>query len=118
MEDLSEEELIDLEEKIVLGWIRRDFNKLKSRKSIKKRKKRVNKRNYWETDWGQLILSDGVKDPSSYEGKFFKRRFRVPFGLFEEVLIPMCKEKTYLRRRTNFVYEYHWNSKFLCVCVY
>jgi hypothetical protein len=42
------------------------------------------------SSWGQLINSPDVGDPSSRNGKKFRTRFRTPFPLFEELLVPMC----------------------------
>ena len=38
------------------------------------------------TSWGLLINNIRVKDPESKEGKVFRRRFRIPFSLFEYLL--------------------------------
>ena len=93
MDDLNEEELLKLEEDIVVSWIDREFDKLVGLKNIKKRSRRTFKLNYWDTTWGRLIRSDDIRDPTSYNARLFKRRFRVPFGLFEDIIVPMCEEK-------------------------
>jgi hypothetical protein len=48
---------------------------------------------YWQTEWGRLILDPSTMDPKSRNGLKFRRRFRVPFPLFHEVLVPICREK-------------------------
>lgn len=48
---------------------------------------------YSSTKWGKLISHADTRNPTSWRGKLFRRRFRVPFPLFEEVLLPLCREK-------------------------
>jgi len=43
------------------------------------------------TAWGKLIRNPNVKDASSYHGKLFRRRFRVPYPVFEH-LVDVCEE--------------------------
>ena len=40
-----------------------------------------------ETQWGRLIKDESTKDPTSSNGKHFRLRFRVPFPVFEELLL-------------------------------
>ena len=62
--------------------------------SPKKRQRvRPSKINYGETNWGRILSNPRVKDPESREGKLFRLRFRCPFALFEEVLMPFVVEK-------------------------
>ena len=79
MEDLTEEEMNEVEEKIVISRILRDFNKIKSRKSMKKRKRRTFKFNYWDTEWGRLIRSEFLGErktsATSTNGESFRARF-------------------------------------------
>ena len=59
--------------------------------SKKRRLGRTSKINYWETKWGQMLLNPLIKDPASKLAKKFRRRFRVPYPLFSELLVPECK---------------------------
>jgi hypothetical protein len=93
MDNLTEEELENLEDSIVLAWIEREFVNVTGKKNVKKRKRHTFKHDYWNSNWGRLIRSEDMKDPTSRDWKLFKRRFRIPFGLFSDVLIPMCVEK-------------------------
>jgi len=43
------------------------------------------KHDYWESNWGRLITSVDINDPTSYNARIFQRRFRVSFGLFKDV---------------------------------
>ena len=46
----------------------------------KKRKRNVIQRctNLWETNWGKMLLNPATADIVTWEGKKFRRRFRVP----------------------------------------
>lgn len=49
--------------------------------------------NFFEdTPWGRLINHPNINDVNSYEGRIFRRRFRVPFAVFNKILVPRCKE--------------------------
>ena len=47
--------------------------------------------NLWESGWGILILSQAIKNPDSWEAKVFRKRFRLPFPLFER-FVAECKQ--------------------------
>ena len=47
---------------------------------------------YSKTKWGLLIRNPLVKFPDNRHGKLFRRRFRLPFQLFE-ILVKICAEK-------------------------
>ena len=59
---------------------------------ILRRENREIKRNYWETPWGRLMLNPGVSNPRSKVAKEFRRKFRVPFPLFRDVLVRECED--------------------------
>ena len=85
-ESLAKEETL-----IIESWINDNVEALYQQPRIKKRRRfRKGKVNYWDTEWGQLIRSPNVRDPSSHKGKLFKRRFRVEFDLFHNRIVPMC----------------------------
>lgn len=46
------------------------------------RNNRTRAKNLWLSPWGLLIRSEGIKTPGSYEDKLFRKRFRLPYGLF------------------------------------
>ena len=48
--------------------------------------------NLWETNWGKTLLIPATADIETWEGKKFRRRFRMDYRMFREVLVPMCKE--------------------------
>ena len=41
---------------------------------------------YNKTKWGALLVDHNTRRPTTYQGKLFRRRFRVPFQAFDEVL--------------------------------
>ena len=46
---------------------------------------------FTETEWGKLLRKDSVRDPNSSTGQLFRRRFRLPFPVFE-LLVKLTKE--------------------------
>ena len=56
-------------------------------KRIYRQRKYEERPDYMSSVWGRMLLNDRVKDPSDRKGgKLFRRRFRVPFPLFEELV--------------------------------
>lgn len=57
---------------------------------------RVTRLDYWSSTWGKLLVKlsaiPGGPLISSREGKLFRRRFRVPWDVFVD-LLQKCKEK-------------------------
>ena len=47
---------------------------------------------YSNTNWAKFIADDSINDPDSRKGKLFRRRFRVPFHIFN-FLCRICKLK-------------------------
>jgi hypothetical protein len=45
-----------------------------------------------DSSWGKLLSNDNVGDCTSWAGRTFRRRFRVPYPLYVEVLLPLCIE--------------------------
>lgn len=65
---------------------------------LKRTREKCGPTDYWGTTWGKLIidLRRLTADPSvdlarTKGGKIFRRRFRVPFQLFDEVILPECE---------------------------
>lgn len=57
---------------------------------VKTRKKRGNGR--WDNCiWSDILSNLTYRDPSHYNGKTFRRRFRVPYSIFEKI-VSMCEE--------------------------
>jgi len=53
-----------------------------------RRKERV--LDWWQTTWGRLIRCPDVNNTSTYNGKIFRKRFRLPHRLFD-YLVQHCK---------------------------
>ena len=53
-----------------------------------------------QSRWGLLISNPLTNDPQSKQGKLFRRRFRVPFPVFLE-MIQDCKDKKIFGRGKN-----------------
>ena len=54
---------------------------------------RENKKNYWTTPWGVMLRHPDIKNPTTKLGRLFRRRFRVQFPIFDEILVRRCREK-------------------------
>jgi hypothetical protein len=65
---------------------------LPSNNQQRKRKRFNHQINFNETNWGKMLNNPETQDPNSTEGKKFRRRFRIPYPLFKECLVPLCKE--------------------------
>ena len=89
----NEDFFLDVAEKVITEWIIRDFDKTFPQKNKKKRVRRIFKKDLWKSSWGELITCSEVSDPRSYQGRIFKRRFRIPYGLFVDQIVPMCRER-------------------------
>lgn len=62
-----------------------DEEKVKTRK-----RRRTDANNLQDSVWGRLLRSPEIGDEGSFTNKKFRRRLRVPYRLFAEVLVPMC----------------------------
>jgi hypothetical protein len=63
------------------------------RKKRRRVRSRITQEMLDQSIWGQLINHPNVVDPESYEGIKFRLRFRVPYGVFKETLVPYCIAK-------------------------
>jgi hypothetical protein len=55
-------------------------------REIKKRKASP-RPDYWNSVWGRMLQTDSVRDAGNRKGgKRFRRRFRVPFPIFEQIV--------------------------------
>jgi hypothetical protein len=58
----------------------------------KRGKQRTPSRDYSNHQWMIDISHPDVSDPSTYKGKLFRRRFRVPFTLFADTIVPRMRD--------------------------
>ena len=64
----------------------------RSRIDYSRSKKRKKIENPWENIYYlKLIKTEAVKDPRTREGKEFRADFRVPFPIFNDVIVPKCR---------------------------
>ena len=82
-------------EKLVTDWILEHPEEFYEDKTPTKRHRAAKpaKIEYWKTKWGQLLLNPHIGNPFSAAAKKFRRRFRVPYPVFIEVIVPRCIEK-------------------------
>jgi hypothetical protein len=58
----------------------------------------------WESEWGKLLDNPNTMIPKTFEYLKFRLRFRVPFPLFKDRLIPAIKEaRIFNRTRTSYI---------------
>jgi len=69
--------------------IKEEIEELSLPKTSRKRRKSCAV--FADTTWGKMLSDPATADPYSFWGKKFPRRFRVPFGFFKDVLVPMCE---------------------------
>ena len=88
MEEIDDESIAF---EVVSDWIQTNCDEFDP--PVKRsRTGRTLKINYWATPWGELLQKPEVKVERSKWGKLFRRRFRVPFALFDKILVPKCRE--------------------------
>ena len=60
----------------------------------KKQKRRAMERccNLWDTNWGKMLLNPSTADCETWEGKKFRRRFRIDYRMFRDIIVPLCKD--------------------------
>jgi hypothetical protein len=79
---------VQIEEFIALA-IARDICESEE-ETRKKKRRRQETPDYWESTWGKMLKHKDIADPNSFVGKKFRRRFRVPYQLFVDIIIPKC----------------------------
>ena len=80
-DEFSEEEV----EAAIMKYI--EMSGMFSRTSSR-RMKEAKVLDFYTTSWGRLISDPTTREPKSRNGKLFRRRFRVPFPIFKDVLVP------------------------------
>jgi hypothetical protein len=53
----------------------------------------------WSSSWGLLLNHPNTANCDTREGKKFRRRFRIPFPLFRDVLVPLAKERNLFKTK-------------------
>jgi hypothetical protein len=58
---------------------------------------------YWQSVWGRMLLTDAVRDAGARKGgKRFRRRFRVPFPIFEQ-LVTMVRSQNWFAENADCI---------------
>ena len=79
-------------EEVITERINKDGSERKpNRENYGRCPKRPKSNDPWSCKWLGNITHANVNNPSTREGKEFRRKFRVPFPLFQEI-VAMCKE--------------------------
>ena len=75
--------------------------------SAKKSRNGSPREDYWNSVWGRMLLNPAIEDPESFVAKKFRRRFRVPYPLFKDVILPQCIEHNIfdVRRKSSIPIE-------------
>ena len=60
----------------------------------------------WETTWGRTLRDPRIKVPHSWIAKKFRRRFRIPFSVFDQVLVPMCIKEEVFSKKSRIPIEF------------
>jgi len=80
-------------------------NALSRKGVLEERRKRMRQKtpSMRDTIWGQMLADPHLRDPNSKQARKFRRRFRVPYPLFEEVLVPLCNETNVFEIKKNSI---------------
>ena len=88
-------------EKVVVDIVHDVLQNEATRKKKRKRKSRSHPA-YENSVWGQMLRDPELQLPGSRVARLFRRRFRVPYAVFKEILVPQCVAKN--------VFEYRGTS--------
>ncbi len=70
--------------------------------TLGKRTRRTEPRpNYWSSTWGRMLRNPQLQDSSSKVSRKFRRRFRVPYVLFKDVIVPQCVAANVFDTKSN-----------------
>ena len=97
MSDDSDEDLL-LGEDLFVNHILPSLLKVE-----KRRLKRKKKFDCWDSPWGHLISNPDTSKEDSTAGRMFRMRFRVPFLLFQNFLVPMVEQKQIFRGINSYI---------------
>jgi hypothetical protein len=75
------------------------YNVIEHEDEVPRKRQRASRVSRGLSLWGEMLASPDLQIEGSFCNKQFRRRFRVPFRLFQEVLVPMCKEANIFHMR-------------------
>jgi hypothetical protein len=87
----------------VFDYIRDNPEEFYESEPEQKKRFRVPHPDLTQTIWYTLINDPNVWDPRTNAGKNFRRRFRVPFPLFNDVIVPACKSKNVFSNKQSWI---------------
>ena len=78
-------------ERIIETWISEHLELFQNSQKPERKKRRSRRApiDYWQTPWGQMLMDPNILDEGSHIAKLFRLRFRIPFLLFRDILMPM-----------------------------
>ena len=84
--------LLRLQKRRRQAWVTDDVDDEEEKQELLPNTRNVYPRkNQNESTWAHMLLDPRIKDPSSREGKLFRRRFRLPFPIYD-FLLEICKD--------------------------
>ena len=100
---MDEPDEFEAAENAIIEWIMQDglWEDGEPPPKPKRTRVRYEMADCYDTEWGRLIRSKEVRDASTRQGKKFRRRFRVPFPLYWDHIVVICKEKKIFNKIRN-----------------
>ena len=89
--DEDEEAVMEFEERLCAEYLFEQLMGEQKKPNCLKRQRTIKDYvgEFWESQWGQLISNPNVENPRKTEGRRFRRRFRLPFPVFQH-LVELC----------------------------
>lgn len=63
----------------------------------RRRRPKVSADDLEQSPWGKMLRDPNISDPDSYVGMKFRVRFRTPYPVFAEIVVPMCVQRNVFR---------------------
>ena len=78
-------------ERIIETWISEHLELFQNSQKPKRMKRQTRRVpiDYWQTPWGQMLMNPNLLIDGSHIAKVFRLRFRIPFLMFRDILMPM-----------------------------
>ena len=74
--------------------------------------------NCWDSTWGRMLLDPNFSDSDFFAAKKFRRRFRVPYPLFSDVIVPdLVNSLGFILERFLTLTEGFVSAKYNTYCV-
>ena len=76
-------------ETTIISFIEKYGDDFCTRKRTRERQPTVE--DVWATPWVCMLKHRDIVNSYSFQGKKFRRRFRIPYILFRDWLVPLCR---------------------------